>query len=241
MPLIPDGEVFARRKIKLPVGLAVVVGLLIVSAATVLAGALLSNDTFDGPKVDIVDHVPDSDATGNGWSVELGDWEVNKGEVKEKSPTQEEESSDYRALLDAGASDIETEVSLEIKSGNQYWGTVVRHSGDHDWIMAFHDGIGDFILGKKRPDEDSLGTTVALADPDAGGFQELGRVAISWSTNSTHTIGLKVVGSAITAYADGAPVLVAIDDDSMTSHIVGIFSRGKGGNRLEDFTVSLAP
>ena len=91
MPLIPDGEVFTRRKIKLPVGLTVVVGLVVVSAATVLAGALLSNDTFDGPKVDIVDHVPDSDATGNGWSVELGDWEVNKGEVKEKSKTQEEE------------------------------------------------------------------------------------------------------------------------------------------------------
>ena len=232
--------VFKRRKTKLLVGLAVLVGLAAVSAVSAFATGWLGYDSFNGPKVDIVDHAPGTDPTGGGWSVELGDWEVHNGEVREKSHVQEEESSDYRALLDAGVSDVRVRVSLQIKPGNQLWGTVVRHSGDRDWIMAFHDGVGDFILGKKRPDEDRFGTTVGSSHPEAGGFQELGRIAMNWPNNSTHMISLEVDGSAITAYADGDPVLTATDDDSMTSHIVGIFSRGKGGNRLEDFIIAHA-
>lgn len=230
-----------RRKINLLVGLGVVVGLAIITVATTLAGALLSNDTFDGPKVDIVDHVPDSDATNSGWSVELGDWEVKGGEVKEKSDANANVSSDYRALLDAGVPDVATEVTLKIDGGDQLWGTVVRYTDEHDWIMVFHDGVGEIVLGKKRPDEDLIGDTVALIDPSAGGFQELGRVAAVWSSGQTHTIGLEVIGSAIVAYADGLPVLNATDDDSMVSPFVGIFSRGDGGNKLEDFTVNAAP
>ena len=227
----------SRRKINLLVGLLLVTGLVVVSAVTGLAGVLISNDTFDGPKVSIIDHVPDSDATGEGWTVELGDWEVKSGRVTEKSNAQEEVSSDYRALLDAGVSDVSTEVSLKIEGGDQFWGTVVRHSGDHDWIMAFHDGIEEIVLGKKRPNEDRFGNVVALIDPLAGGFQELGRVEVDWDESETHSIGLRVIGSAITVFADEIEVISAIDDDSMTSHFVGIFSRGNGANKLQDFEV----
>ena len=230
---------FKRRKLNLLIAVFVVAGLAMVSTVTGLAGALLSNDDFDeSNKTDITDHVPDSDVTGNGWTVELGDWEVHKGRVKEKSDADAEESSDYRALLDAGGADVSLEVTLKIEGGNQFWGTVVRHSGDHDWIMAFHDGVGEVILGKKRPDEDRNGVTVPLADPSAGGFQELGRVAVSWSKGETHTIGLETSGPSITAFADGTPVITAVDDDNMTSGFVGIFSRGDGSNKLESFTVN---
>lgn len=228
-----------RRKLNLLVGVSVVTGLVIVSAVTGLAGALLSNDDFDeSKKTEISEHVPDSDATGSGWTVELGDWEVHKGRVREKSDPDEAVSSDYRALLDAGVADVSTEVSLKIEGGDQYWGAVVRHSGSRDWIMAFHDGIGEIVLGKKRPDEDYLGDTVPVLDSSAGGFQELGRVEVNWHEGETHTIGLAVSGSAITALADGIPVIWATDDDNMTSTVVGIFSRGDGANKLESFTVT---
>lgn len=227
-----------RKKIKLLTGISVVVVLVIVSAVTSLAGVLISNDDFDeNQKTDIADHTPDSDATGNGWSVELGEWEVHNGKVREKSKVDAEESSDYRALLDAGVPDVTAVVSLKIEHGDQLWGTVVRHSGEHDWIMAFHDGVGEIVLGKKRPDENLIGGTVPLNDPTAGGFQELGRFAVNWNNGQTHTLGLEVIGPAITVYADEVPVLLAIDDDAMTSGMVGVFSRGDGGNKLESFTV----
>jgi len=210
----------------------------IVSAVTSLAGVRISNDDFEeNQKTDIVDHAPDSDITGNGWSVELGEWEVHNGNVKEKSDVDAEESSDYRALLDAGVPDVTAVVSLKIDGGDQLWGTVVRHSSDHDWIMAFHDGVGEIVLGKKRPDENLIGVAVLPADPTAGGFQELGRLAVNWSNGQTHTIGLEVIGPNITVYADEIPVLFAVDDDTMTSGIVGVFSRGDGGNKLESFTI----
>lgn len=218
--------------------MSIVVALVIVSAVTTLAAMLLSSDDFEeNHRTDIADHEPEIDITGNGWVVELGEWEVYHGNVKEKSDIDIEDSSDYRALLDAGAPDVTAVVSLKIEGGDQFWGTVVRHSGDPDWIMAFHDGVGDIVLGKKRPDENLIGLAVPLADPTAGGFQELGRLAVNWHSGQTHTIGLKVIGSAITVYADEIPVLFAIDDDFMTSGMVGVFSRGDGSNKLESFTV----
>ena len=202
---------FKRRKLNLLIAVFVVAGLAMVSTVTGLAGALLSNDDFDeSKKTDITDHVPDSDVTGNGWTVELGDWEVHKGRVKEKSDVDAEESSDYRALLDAGGADVSLEVTLKIEGGDQLWGTVVRHSGNHDWIMVFHDGVGEVILGKKRPDEDRNGVTVPLADPSAGGFQELGRVAVSWNKGGTNRIGRGSRGCTINALAERNRVISAV-------------------------------
>ncbi len=228
-----------RRKFKFLTRIVIVSGLVIATAVTGLAGILLSNDDFnESQKTDIVNHVPDSDTTGNGWSVELGDWEVHNGRVKEKTDADAEVSSDYRALLDAGVSDVTAEVSLKIEGGDQLWGTVVRHSGERDWIMAFHDGVGEVVLGKKRPDEDLVGATVPLLDASAGGFQELGRVEADWDNGETHTIALSAIGSTITVYLDEVEVMSAVDDDNMSSSLVGIFSRGDGNNKLLSFTVN---
>jgi hypothetical protein len=211
----------------------------IATAVVVVAGELLPRDDFDeSQKTEIPQHTPDDDATGDGWSVELGEWEVLNGNVKEKTDVEAEFSSDYRALLDAGVPDIVVEVTLEIKSGDQLWGTVVRHDSERDWIMAFHDGVGEVVLGKKRPDEVRVGAQVGLLDPTAGGFQELGRITANWSNNQTHTIGLSAIGSDITVFLDGIEVLATVDDDNMSSSMAGIFSRGDGGNKLKSFAIN---
>ena len=228
-----------RRNRKFLVGISVVFVLLIASTITIWASSLLSSDEFDeNQKTEITEHDPDVDASGDGWSVELGEWEVHQGSVKEKSDPAVEVSSDYRALLDAGDSDVSAKVVLKIETGDQIWGPVVRHSGPRDWIMAFHDNFGEIVLGKKRPDEDLIGDTVSIAHPSAGGFQELGRVAAAWSNGQTHSIELEVDGSAIKVYVDDVLVLTAIDDDGMTSTFVGVFSRGDGKNKLESFNVT---
>ena len=54
-----------RRKFKFLTRIVIVSGLVIATAVTGLAGILLSNDDFnESQKTDIVNHVPDSDATG---------------------------------------------------------------------------------------------------------------------------------------------------------------------------------
>ena len=224
-------------------GLSIIVGLVVVSAATGLAGALISNDSFSGGKKDLVEHTPDSDVSGDGWSVELGEWEVKSGGVREKTDVDVEESSDYRALLDAQVQDVIAVVTLKLEEdeGDQFWGTVVRYTGEKDWIMLFHDGEEDLVLGKKRPDEDLIGNFVGFGSPSAGGFQELGRFEVDWDDDETHTLGLQVVGSAITAFGDEVEVMSAVDDDSMNSTMVGMFSRGEGDNKILDFAVNAAP
>ena len=218
------------------------VGLLSASAARGSASSTLILDKFDEKKTtEITAHTPNTDTVGSGWVVELGIWEVKKGKARERSDVTVTDSSDYRALIDTGAADVSAEVKLKNDpKGDQFWGVVVRHSGTHDWIMAFHDGVGDLILGKKQSDENSVGVTFLPSDSSAGGFQELGRVPMDWNTGKkgrTHTITLQTSGDTITVLADGNPVISATDDDFMTSGIVGIFSRGTGKNQFDKFTV----
>ncbi|MCZ6539636.1 MAG: hypothetical protein O6922_07405 [Chloroflexi bacterium] len=233
-----------RRKLSTLIALLLAVGLLSVSAARGAASSTLILDKFDEKKTtEITAHTPNTDTVGSGWVVELGIWEVKKGKARERSTAPVIHSSDYRALIDADAADVSAEVKLKIDlSGDQFWGVVVRHSGTHDWIMAFHDGVGDLVLGKKRPDENRFGGTVPTAHPTAGGFQELGRVPMNWNTGKkgrNHTITLETSGDTITVLAAGDPVISATDDDLMTSGFVGIFSRGTGNNQFDKFTVEM--
>ena len=231
-----------RRKLGTLIAVIIAVGLLSVPAARGSASSRLILDNFDEKKAtEITSHTPDEAPVGSAWAVELGTWEVKKGKAREKSRAPVTPSSDYRAYIDSGTANVSAEVKLKIDPrGDQFWGVVVRYSGTHDWIMAFHDGVGDLVLGKKRPDENLIGDTVEPSDSSAGGFQELGRVPMKWNTGkkaSSHTITLQTDGDAITVIADGEPVIWANDNDSMTSGTVGIFSRGKGKNQFDKFTV----
>jgi hypothetical protein len=63
---------------------------------------------------------------------------------------------------------------------------------------------------------------------------------MKWNTGKkarAHTITIEISGSAITVLADGDPVISDTDNDGMASGVVGIFSRGKGKNQFDKFTV----
>jgi hypothetical protein len=227
-----------HRKLGILIAVLIAVGLFSASAARGSASATLILDKFDGKKAtEITAHTPNTDTVGDGWFVELGVWEVKKGKAKELSTALAPVSSDYRALIDSGNADVSAEVKLKVyQEGDQFWGVVARHTSQTDWLMAFHDGIGDLILGKMATGEDRFGNSGTTY------FQELGRVPMDWKPGKkakTHTITIVTAGPSITVLADGELVITADDHGPMTSGVVGIFSRGTGKNQFDQFTVKL--
>lgn len=221
-----------QRRISTLIALVMAIGLFTAASAQGNTASNIILDKFDEKhKTALVDHTPNDDLLGGGWSVELGEWEVHKGNAKELSTAPRPVSSDYRALIDSGESDISVELKTKIfQDGDQFWGVVARHSGPTDWLMAFHDGVRDLVLGKMAADEIGLG------------FQELGRYAIDWKPGSkakTHTIRMVVANTAITVYADGEAVISGTDHGDLSSGTVGMFSRGHGKNQYQEFKVQL--
>lgn len=251
-----------RRRLSTLIALVMAVGLFTIASDRGSAAGELILDKFDEKNAtEISLHSPNTAPLGSSWLVEenIGNWEVQKGKAKELSTAINLYSYDYRAVIDAGSgnADVSAEVKLKIyPNGDQGWGVVARWSGDHDWLMAFHDGVGDLILGKKVSDEDQWGNHehededepggwIPYVDDDTlhsvlGAFQELGRVSMDWSTGSkarTHTITIETSGDIITVLADGDLVLTRLDHGDMDSTVVGIFSRGTGKNQFEEFRV----
>ena len=227
-----------RRKITSLLALVLAIGMFTAASVQGSAGSTLILDKFNAKNATaLIEHLPDEDALGNGWFVELGDWIAEKGKAKELSTAPWNVSSDYRALIDSGESDVSAELQLKMDmDGDQFWGVVARYSGPTDWLMAFHDGVGDLILGKKFTDEDQYG------NPGATYFQELGRVSMDWKSGQkakTHTIKIVTADTTITVFADDEPVISAVDHGDMTSGVVGIFSRGQGKNQFKQFEVKL--
>jgi|APSaa5957512535_1039671.scaffolds.fasta_scaffold23926_2 hypothetical protein len=227
-----------RKRISTLLALVLAIGLFTAASAQGDTSSNIILDKFDEKnETSLIDHEPNQDIVGGGWSVELGEWEVYKGKAKELSTAPWSVSSDYRATIDSGESNVSVQLKTKIfQDGDQFWGVIARHTGPTDWIMAFHDGVGDLVLGKMVTGETASGA----AGPT--GFQELGRYAIDWKPGSkakTHTIRLVAADTAITVYADGEPVISALDHGDISSEIVGMFSRGQGKNQYQEFKVQL--
>lgn len=236
-----------RRKLTTLLALLLAVGLFTAASAQGSAGTTLIIDKFDEQTATAVeDHTPNEDNTGvvnNAWEVERNDgiWIVEKGSLTSNELESLPDSSDYRVVIDSGVTDFTAQVDVKVNDfGDQLFGVVVRHAGEHDWVMAFHDGVGDLILGKKVTDEDRLGRGPEhLLYEGSGGFQEMGRVAVDMGERKkAHKIKVVTSGDTIQLYANGDLVLTRTDDDHSSLTKVGIFSRGVGVNKFDKFTVS---
>ena len=231
-----------RRKLTTLIALVLAIGMFTAASAQGSAATTLIHDKFDEKnKTEISAHTPNTAPIGSSWLVELGTWQVHKGKAKELSTAPKVNSSDYRATINATTADSSV-LAKVYPNSDQMWGVTTRYTGERDWIMAFHDGVGDLILGKKRPHENEHGVDVGIEGTHAGWFHELKRVPMDWSTGSkarTHTIEIVTTGDTIRVYADGDLVITREDDILMTSPHVGIFSRGTGKNQFDEFKVDL--
>ena len=202
--------------------------LAVAAGATSIASAstVVARDEFkDKVGTELQAHPLDIAPAGVGWTVELGDWVVKKDAAREISKAEEYPSSDYRALIDAGASDLSVSAVVKGAGGEQFYGVVGRYAGPIDWVMFFYDGVGDLVVGYKH-------------SADTGWFHELGRVPFNWKRGKEHTLTLSFSGQGITALLDGAPVIQATSSVHIGETSVGIFLRGHGAAAFQLFEVT---
>ena len=186
-------------------------------------------DTFSADDGTELDGRPPEFATAAvTWAVEAGNWQITGGSATEISDVDPVVSPDFRALIPVP--DVAHVITATVVYGNggQLIGIVGRAGGPSDWVMLFFDGVSDLVLGAK----DSA--------VNSGAFQELGRSGITWTDGQTRVLSLQFAGDQVTASVDGAPVMTRTYASSGGS--AGLFSRGGGGTRFDDFLVtSLAP
>ena len=235
---------------------AIVAGLIIAAAlafgsVTAYGSTHLVLDTFTGRgNTDIQDHSPEiapagAGPAGAGWFVADGAWVVRGGMALDTTKVKEPFAGDRRAVISTGSPDMFISATIKRGGGNQMQGLVGRYLGPADWTMAFYDGVGDVVLGVKRTGEDFRGNPVEdPASIHSGGFQELGRVAVTLINGEKYVLGLSLDGDEIAVFLDGVQILpaspgVIIDGDLTDVETAGIFLRGNGPSRFDDFAVTL--
>lgn len=188
--------------------------------------AVVVHDGFnDKNNTPLASHAPDI-SPGSGWQIELGKWAIKRGTVREFSKTKERISSDYRALIDTGLIDQSVTASIKFGGGAQFHGVVANYTDSENWIMWFYDGVGqvgDLILGAPNAD---------------GEFWELGRVSFAWGKGDVLPMTLNVTSSSITASVDGTVMISRDNPTGQNGTSAGIFLRGGGSSRFENFSVS---
>lgn len=206
-------------------------GAFLVTATAFGDGHELISDSFDARgRVPLAGRLPDTGPTGTAWMVEDGAWTVRAGSAFDDTKVNEYFSGDRRAVVETRTSDMFVSAVIERKGGSEFQGVVARCAGPIDWTMAFYDGVGDLVLGAKKSE-------------DGGAFQELGRVPVVLKNGSRHTIGLRVVDDFVSVFLDGRLVIPApgdgIDyDGNNAATKAGIFLRGNGSSRFNEFSMS---
>ena len=194
--------------------------------STASASTLIALDEFNDKKgTKLENHPLDSAPSGSAWEIELGDWVINKGTVQEKSRAKVHVSSDYRAVVDVGKSDVSVSAVIKRGKGDQFYGVVGRYAGPIDWVMFFHDGVGDLVLGYKE-------------SADLGVWHPLGRVPYKWKNGKVHILTLTFSGDDVTALIDGDSVIETSQSAHPDETYVGIFSRGRGKTSFQQFSVT---
>jgi len=206
--------------------IAVIVAVGAGTTSTASASTTVALDEFkDKVGTALQAHPLDVAPPGASWAIELGDWVIKKDAAREISKAEEYPSSDYRALIDAGTSDLSVSAVVKGAGGEQFYGVVGRYVGPIDWVMFFYDGVGDLVLGYKK-------------SADTGIWHPLGRVPFNWKRGREHTLTLTFSGQEITALLDGDPVIEATSSVHIDETSAGIFLRGHGAAAFQRFEVT---
>jgi len=162
------------------------------------AGGTAFEDAFweSGAAAELVDHTPDTDNSGNGWTENAGDWEVGD---ELGYATCAEDDAVHQASCDVSLADctVECKVKYTPNGGDINFGLIVR--GDSDlsnyWGIELNPGSSLLEVVKYESGEArSVETSTAIT----GDFQD----------NTQYTVKAVMSGSVITAHC----ILGATDD-----------------------------
>ncbi len=225
------------------------------------ARAILIWDKFnleDGDPLQLDGRVPDTVDAGAEWAVDTGIWSLGggpgRGYVTEDSGTPRILTEDKRVNIDAGSANVHVEATINYKVGNpndtQFVGVTARFGAHLEWVGAWYDPYGwdGKLLGGCKRGEDWCGAILLAAKEivtDPGDlnhpsvvFHE-GRARYEWGQGKKHRIAISANGGLLTASVDDRDLVqTAVFPSLGSATLVGMFSRGPGAARFEEFKVT---
>ncbi len=222
------------------------------------ARAILIWDKFnleDGDPLQLDGRVPDTVDAGAEWAVDTGIWSLGgkpgRGYVTEDSGTPRILTEDKRVNIDAGSANVHVEATINYKVGNpndtQFFGVTARFGAHLEWVGAWYEPYGwdGKLLGGCKRGQDWCGAILLAAkeipnpeEPDYVVFYE-GRARYEWGQGKKHRIAISADGGVLTASVDDRDLVqTAVFPSLGDATLVGMFSRGPGAARFEEFKVS---
>ena len=199
---------------------------------------------------------PDRASIGSLWGVELGDWEIvgrRGGSVVEGTDVWWQNASDKRVNIDAETANLTVTSKIRRGEGYQYFGVTARHNGPVEWLGAWFDpegwppgGPGS---GEPCPNDQSRCGAIVLGAKDPnwvwpdgnthpGWFVELLRARYEWRPGKKRTISLAVLDDLVQVQVNGKAKINAEFSGLGDATEVGLFSRGAGETKFENFKVT---
>lgn len=177
-----------------------------------LPGTLLFRDRFtDSNGTNIASHTPDVDTTGNGWTGETGNADIQSNQLRFTSNVTE-------IYADAGTHNVIVRVLWTSSAGNANRNSLFIRSTDEN------NGV-EFNFREDNQDWQILG----------GGINTSG--SFSWNTGQTYELRVDANGQDYTFYIDGNVIHTETANEIVTNtHGVGR-RNGSDATRLDDFEI----
>lgn len=154
-------------------------------------------DTFTGHGDELSAHTPDVDASGNGWTENGGDWELDTNTARCL-----EDDAEHIATCDVSVADctVEVEAKYDQNTGDIALGLIVR--GDAD--------LGNHWKVRVNPTNDRL-EVVKCEFGEAESVEKYASLSTAFQDNTAYTIQAIMSGNDIEVHS-----IVGGDDDSCT-------------------------
>ena len=172
-------------------------------------------DRFAGAGSSLESHAPKADREGGGWTVALGQWQVERGRAEEITG----QDTPYRAVIDPNV--VNVEISTEVTwPGSAEVGLVFRYEDADNWFGYLYDG-----------------RQVKLAKSVGGELTTLKRRAARWQAGESRVMAVTVDGSEIAATLDGKEGLRVDDSDLQGRRKVGFYYVRETETEFTEFEV----
>lgn len=192
-------------------------------------GGTVFEDTFTEATGQLADHTPDVDNSGDGWTENMGDWQLSVSYVGCL-----EDDAEHQASCDVSLADctIQCDCKYDLNGGDISLGLVVR--GDSD--------LSNYWLVRLNPSNNRL-EIVKCEEGEVASVESYTSITDNFQDNTAYTVKAVCSDARITAHC----ILGATDDNTYneeewmnteTRHgILGFHNTGVDIQTFDDFTI----